>query len=104
MPKFNLLIKWKQVLLLVTILLPLCGCMQVVRQEAPYYKKGPHQTDPPDGFLEAGTHVWVFDEKNSYRRILTLDGTGGFIWQNDLLSIAAWRKQQQAEEDQNNVQ
>ena len=104
MPECNLLTKWQGVLLSAAVLLPLGGCLQVVCHEAPYFKQDPHQEAPPDGFLEPGTHVWVFDEKDSYKRVLTFGGTGGFVWQNDLRSLADWRRQQQAEEDQNGPQ
>ena len=80
-------------LMLTMLLLP--GCLQVVRQEAPYYKKGPHQVEPPDGFFEPGTHVWVFDEKDSYHRVLSLGGTAAFIWRHDLTTVWEWREQQQ---------
>ena len=50
----------------VAILIP--GCLQVVRQDAPYYKKGAQQVEPPDGSFKRGDHVWVFGEKDSRRK------------------------------------
>ncbi|MBU0616576.1 MAG: hypothetical protein KKI02_02550 [Planctomycetes bacterium] len=82
-------------LVTLTALLLLPGCLQVVRQEAPYYKKGPHQVEPPDGFFEPGTHVWIFGEKDSYRRVLSFGGTAAYVWRQDLLTLGEWSRQRQ---------
>ncbi|GAF97359.1 unnamed protein product [marine sediment metagenome] len=88
-------------LLILVVLLLIPGCLQVVRQEAPYYQKGPHQIDP-DGFFERGTHVWVFGEQDSYKRVLTLGGIAAHVWRQDLLTLGEWSKQQkQADKDKN---
>ena len=77
------------------------GCVQVIRQEAPYYKEGPQQVGPPDGFFVPGTHVWVLGEKDSYARVLALDGRAGHVWNRDLASVFEWRKlQSQSEQSQ----
>lgn len=90
-------------LLLILSVLLIPGCMQVVRQEAPYYKKGPHQVEPPDGFFERGTHLWTFDEKDTYKRVLSLGGTFAYVWRGDLLSLGEWSKQRkQADIDKDN--
>ncbi len=87
-------------LLISAALLLIPGCMQVIRQESPYYIKGPHQVEPPDGFFERGTHVWVFGEKDSYKRVLSLGGTAAFVWRQDLATLKEWSKQQkQADRD-----
>ena len=87
--------------LMLPALLTLTGCLQVVRQEAPYYKKGPHQVEPPDGFFKRGTHVWVWGEKDTYKRVLSFGGTAAYIWRNDLLTWLEWREQQaQADSDE----
>ena len=81
------------ILIIGGLLMPiLVGCMQVVRQEAPYFKKSQHQIEPPDGFFEAGTRVWVFGEEDSYARVMSLDGRAGHIWNRDLISIFEWDK------------
>ncbi len=88
-----------QVSLLAAALLVLSvagGCLRVVRQEAPYYRNGPHQLEPPDGFLPAGTHLLVFGEKDSYARMMTLKGAVGFIWSGDLVTPDEWRSMQKA--------
>jgi hypothetical protein len=95
--------KWAQVVLVGTALLLTSGCLRVVRQEAPYYVKGPHQIEPPDGFFPAGKKVMVFGEKDSYKRILTLDLVAAYIWKQDLLTLSQWRdRQQQARGVENN--
>jgi hypothetical protein len=73
---------------------PLAGCMQVIRQEAPYYKEGPQQAGPPDGFFEPGTRVWVMGEKNTYARVLSMDGRAGHVWNRDIVSVFEWDKLQ----------
>jgi hypothetical protein len=78
------------------VLLALTGCMKVVRQEAPYYKKGPHQVEPPDGYLPAGTKVMVFGEKDSYCRVLTLRGVAAHVWNRALVTTSEWRDEQRA--------
>lgn len=70
------------------------GCIQVIRQEAPFYKKGPHQLEPPDGFFEPGTRVWNFGEEDSYARVLSFDGRAGHVWNRDLISVGEWNKLQ----------
>lgn len=70
------------------------GCVRVVRQEAPYYVKGPHQVEPPDGFFAAGTKVWVFGERDSYNRVLSLDGVLAHVWSQDLISLSQWNQEQ----------
>jgi hypothetical protein len=85
--------------LLVLSFLP--GCLQVVRQEAPYFKNGPQQPEPPDGFFEPGTRVWVFGEKDSYKRVLSLGGVAAHVWRQDLVTLSEWsRQQKQADQDQ----
>lgn len=92
--------KQAPVLLILVALLLIPGCLQVVRQEAPYYTKGPHQIEPPDGFFERGTHLWVFDEKDTYKRVLSFGGTAAYVWQGDLLTLMEWSKQrEQADKD-----
>jgi hypothetical protein len=92
--------RWKclPVLLAAAALVLLPGCLRVVRQESPYYAKGPHQSEPPDGFFSPGTQVMVFGEKNSYGRVLAFDGTAAYVWERDLISLSDWRKEQQAAE------
>jgi hypothetical protein len=75
-------------------LLLIPGCMQVVRQEAPYFSKGPHQIEPPDGFFEPGTHVWVLGEKDSYKLAISLGGTAAYVWRGDLATLREWSRQQ----------
>jgi hypothetical protein len=88
------------VLLILAALLLIPGCLQVVRQEAPYYKKDPHQIEPPDGFFQRGTHLWVFGEKDTYKRVLSFGGTAAYVWRGDLLTFMEWSKQQrQADKD-----
>jgi hypothetical protein len=87
--------KWAWVVLVATALLLTSGCLRVVRQEAPYYVKGPHQIEPPDGFFPAGKKVMVFGEKDSYKRILTFDLVAAYIWKQDLLTLSEWRYEQQ---------
>lgn len=81
-------------LLVGAALLPLPGCMRVVRQEAPYYVQGPHQVEPPDGFFPAGKKLMVFGEKDSYSRVLTFDGIAAYVWEPDLLTLSEWNQQQ----------
>ena len=92
--------RWKStsVALSVAALLLVPGCMRVVRQESPYYIKGPHQIEPPDGYFSAGKKVLVFGEKDSYSRVLTFDGIAAHIWQHDLLTLSQWKKEQQGQE------
>ena len=81
------------------LLAPQAGCMQIIRQEAPYYEKGPQQVEPPEGFFEPGTRVWVFGEKDSYMRVMSMDGRSGHVWNRDLVSVFEWdRLQRQAEQ------
>jgi hypothetical protein len=87
--------KYALVFLAPAALVPLPGCLQVVGHEAPYYKKGPHQIEPPDGFFQPGTHVWVFGERDSYKRVLSLGGTAAYVWRQDLLTLGEWSKQAQ---------
>jgi len=95
MPPFVFPRRWAPPLLTATALLLTPGCLRVVRQEAPYYVKGPQQVEPPDGFFPAGTKVVVFGEKDSYSRILTFDGIAAHVWKYDLLTLSEWRKEQQ---------
>lgn len=78
------------------MLLALTGCMRVVRQDAPYYKKGPQQVEPPDGYLAAGTRVLVFGEKDSYSRVLTLRGVAAHVWERALVTVSEWQEEQRA--------
>jgi hypothetical protein len=88
-------------LLTLPTLLLLPGCLRVVRHEAPYYKKGPHQVEPPDGFFDGGTHVWVFGEKDTYKRVLSFGGTAAYVWRTDLSTWLEWRaRQDQADKDE----
>ena len=80
------------------------GCMQVIRHEAPYYEKGAGQVEGPDGFFEAGTHVWTFDENDSYMRVLSLGGVSAHVWSQDLTSVWKWRQiQKQSEKGDGDV-
>lgn len=72
------------------------GCLRIVRQQAPYYLDGPHQVEPPNGFLEPGTRVLTFGSKDSYSHVLTFDGIAADVWDGDLVSPSQWRKEQQA--------
>ena len=74
------------------------GCMRVVRQESPYYVKGPHQAEPPDGFFQPGTKLLVFGENGSYSRVLSISGIAAHIWSQDLLTLEQWRAEQKAAE------
>ena len=82
-------------MLIATSLVLTSGCLRVVRQEAPYYVKGPHQIEPPDGFFPSGKKVMVLGEKDSYSRILTFDLISAYIWKQDLLTLSEWHDQQQ---------
>jgi len=80
------------------------GCMRVIRHEAPYYKEGPHQVAGPDGFFEAGTHLWVFGEQDSYAKVLSMLGTAAHVWNQDLVSVREWSKlKKQTESGDNKV-
>ncbi|MFQ5807300.1 MAG: hypothetical protein ACE5I3_12705 [Phycisphaerae bacterium] len=96
-----LALMWKHAptLLIAAGLLLLPGCLRVVRQETPYYVKGPRQVEPPDGFLPAGTKVMVFGEKDSYSRILTFDGIAAHVWERDLVTLSEWSKERQQAEN-----
>ena len=85
-------------LLVAALIASTMGCMRVIRQEAPYYTKGPQQPDPPNGFFEPGTKVWVLGQKDSYSRVLTLDGIAGHVWSQDLLTLGQWQAEQEAAE------
>lgn len=65
------------------------GCLlpptHVVGVQAPYYEKGPDQVEPPDGFLQRGTKVWVFGQKDSYSRLITEDLILGYVWSDVLM-------------------
>ncbi len=90
---------WRRRLLAVlaaSVVVLVSGCLRVVRQQAPYYRKGPHQVEPPDGFLDPGTHVLVFGQKESYSHVLTLDGIAADVWNGDLATPGEWRKEQKA--------
>jgi hypothetical protein len=72
---------------LLGLMLPLIctvGCSHVVRQRAPYYVHGPGQPEPPQGFLEEGTHVLVVGKDGSYARVWTGDLLDAFVWEHDL--------------------
>lgn len=87
--------KSARVVLIATTLVLTSGCLHVVRQEAPYYVKGPHQIESPDGSFPPGKRVMVFSEKDSYSRILTFDLISAYIWKQDLLTLSEWHHQQQ---------
>lgn len=86
------------VLVLAGLFLLSAGCIRVVRQEAPYYAKGPKQTDPPDGFFQPGKRVMVFGERDSYCPVMTFDLIAGWVWKRDLVSVFEWDKSQEAAE------
>jgi hypothetical protein len=81
-------------LLIGAVLVFTSGCLRVVRQEAPYYVKGPHQVEPPDGFFTAGAKVIVLGEQDSYNRVLSFDGILAHVWNQDLISLSQWNQEQ----------
>jgi hypothetical protein len=84
-------------LLVGAALLLMPGCLRIVRHEAPYYADGPHQVEGPTGFLAEGKHVMVFSEKDSYCRVLTFDGTSGYVLTGSLVTYSEWKQQRERE-------
>jgi len=63
------------------------GCSHVLINTAPYYEDGPWQLDPPQGELQAGTHVLVVGRKGTYSHVWTITGVDAYVWDGDLHSI-----------------
>lgn len=75
----------------------LIGCAtHVVDFDTPYYKEGPQQVSPPDGWLKRGENIWVFGEKDGYSRFFSEDGDVGFVWPGSLVSPSKYKEQQKA--------
>jgi hypothetical protein len=52
--------------------------------KAPFYKFGPAQGFGPDFVLEEGARVTMLEHSFGYSRIMTADGTSGFVATEDL--------------------
>jgi hypothetical protein len=79
------------------LLIPLTACAtHVVDFATPYYKDGPQQVSPPDGFLKRGEKIWVFGELDGYSRFFSESGEVGFVWPGSLVSPSRYEEQQQA--------
>jgi hypothetical protein len=52
--------------------------------KAPFYKFGPAQSFGPDFVLDEGARVTMLEHSFGYSRVMTADGTSGFVATEDL--------------------
>jgi hypothetical protein len=77
------------------------GCTHFIKQDStPYFVDGPHQLEPPNGELAAGTGVWIIGEEDTYKRVWTLDGVIAYVWQGDVVTRSEWKQMQKERKEQ----
>lgn len=79
-------------------LLACTGCTHVIATVAPYYREGPQQPSPPDGWLEPGTPVAVWETRDGFRRVWTRDGVIAFVHHSAIVTRSQWQRIQQERE------
>jgi hypothetical protein len=76
------------------------GCSHVVTQNAPYYRDGPHQLDPPNGIIDAGTYALVLGEKDGYKHLIAGTGEAGHVWNGHVVTVWEWWRMQSEQQDE----
>jgi hypothetical protein len=51
----------------------------IINEKTPFYKEGPQQAAPPDGYMERGMRIRMLESYGQYLKIETVSGQVGYV-------------------------
>lgn len=75
------------------------GCTHAILYDSPYYEHGPEQLEAPQGTFSAGTEVWAFERRGSYRRVWSSSFVNAFVHDAYVVPISRYRDIRRAQKE-----